>query len=337
MLQSSSENTWETLMPEISEKIAAILAEREELLIHHPLMTGQSLLPTAQIASLCTMVYRAVLTRQLGLCFTAKSGMGKTSAMRFLATYLRQKLPRLVVYNHTCRNHKGGSVRGFFKHFLSTVGHPVLKGETADLRDRLGKTIVDAARLSGLRVAVMLIDEAQAMDVDDFAFLKDVANEIEAEGTTLITVLMAQDPDFRYVQKKLEHSSRLDLMSRFTLNPQQFRAFESEKDISGVMKQVDNALYSDSVEITWTEFFLPLAFANGFRLANFAQVFFSSMADMLDKQGLTCQIPARQLFAAIRLFVVDPEEWVSAVCTSAIMEAAAISSAGPSNNVEVIQ
>lgn len=177
-------------MPDLPVHTQQFMEQRDDLIVHHPLMTGLSIIPTAQIANLCTTVHRAVITRQLGLCFTAKSGMGKTSAMRYLATFLRGKMSQLVVFNHSCRNHKGGSVRGFFKHFLTTVGHPCLKGETGDLRDRLGKAVVDGARFSGLPVVVMLIDEAQAMDVDDFAFLKDVSNEIEDEGVSLVTVLM---------------------------------------------------------------------------------------------------------------------------------------------------
>lgn len=319
---------------------ASFIKQREELLIHHPLLTGLSLVPTAQIASLCTTVRRAVLTRQLGLCFTAKSGMGKTSAMRFVATFLRQSMPPLTVYNHTCRNHKGGSVRGFFKHFLSTVGHPITKGETADLRDRLGKRIVDSARFSGLPVVVMLMDEAQAMNIDDFTFLKDVSNEVEAEGVSLITVLMAQDPDFGAVQNRLENAQRLDLMSRFTLNPRAFRSFDSKDDIEQVLRQIDTSLFSDAVPVTWTEFFLPQAFEHGFRLHNHAEYIFSAWSSSLEKRGLACEIPARQLFATIRFYLLDAMSkddpsvgfnekiWNASSQSAAILEAAALASAG---------
>jgi hypothetical protein len=313
---------------------------RNDLMVHHPLLTGLSLIPTAQIAELCETVHRAVLTRQLGLCFTAKSGMGKTSAMRFVAAFLRETMPQLVVYNHSCRNHSGGSVRGFFKHFLSTVGHPVAKGETADLRDRLGKRIVDASRISGLPVVVMLMDEAQAMNLEDFNFLKDVSNEVEAEGVCLITILMAQDPDFSAVQNKLEDARRLDLMSRFTLNRHEFRAFCLKSDIEQVFQQIDTSLFSESLPVTWTEFFLPTAFEHGFRLAHHAGTVFSLWSSALRKRGLSCEIPARQLFATVRFYLLDAMLTDSASCSfnqtiwdvssqqAAILEASTLASAG---------
>lgn len=178
---------------------ANFLVLQQNLLLQHPLMTGSVLLPTPQIADLCSTVYRAVITRQLGLCFTAKSGMGKTCAMKYLSTFLRAKISNLVVFNHICRNHKGASVRGFFKHFLNTVGHLELNGETADLRRRLVNRLIDDARLSGIPIAMFLIDEAQAMDLGDFQFLKDTANELNDNGIVLMTVLMAQEPDFTFV------------------------------------------------------------------------------------------------------------------------------------------
>jgi hypothetical protein len=324
----------------ISANMNRFIEQRNDLVVHHPLLTGLSLIPTPQIAELCTTVRRATLTRQLGLCFTAKSGMGKTSAMRFVATFLREAMPQLTVYNHSCRNHSGGSVRGFFKHFLSTVGHPVIRGETADLRDRLGKRIVDASRLSGLPVVVMLIDEAQAMNIGDFNFLKDVSNEVEAEGVALITILMAQDPDFSAVHHRLEEAQRLDLMSRFTLNRQQFRPFDSEEVIKQVFQKIDSALFSEAVPVTWTEFFLPKAFEHGFRLENCAAEIFSAWSRSLKLRGLPCEIPARQLFAAVRFYLLDAMAEDSASCSfnedlwaasshqAAFLEAAALASAG---------
>ncbi|WP_083438802.1 ATP-binding protein [Herbaspirillum autotrophicum] len=284
--------------------------EKEKSLISqillHPLMTGQVLLPTKPAKELFSVVWRAVLLRETGLCLSASSGAGKTSALEMIEEMIRQKLPTLPIFRHETHNQQIPSIRAFFKHFLVTVGHSELKGETFDLRQRLVNSLVDEARISGQNVVLMLIDEAHAMAVSDFNFLKDVYNDLGKEGVQLVTVLMGQEPDLSILIKKIRSEGRLDLIGRFAMRILPFRAYKTIDDLKLILSGIDSTEHPQGSGITWTGFFFPYAYAEGFRLEDQAQNFLDAIQTEMPKSIVSkIQIPARQTFLAIRTFVMD--------------------------------
>lgn len=279
---------------------------RAELGLHHPLMTRAILFPTAPIRDLYLAIRRVVVLRETGCCFTAPSGVGKSCALAVVDTMLRAQMPGLCVLRHDAQNVQVPSIRAFFKHFLHTVRHPELRGETYDLRVRLVSWLVDEGRYSGLNLVVLMIDEAQVMTIQDFNFLKDVFNELDKEGVQLITIMMAQDPDFMQVIDRLKHAGRLDLIARFAMRVLPFRPFNSAVDLSEVLDCIDTAIYPDGSEITWTEFFFPTAFSAGFRLKGELNPFMQAITDNAPKsKPVRFNYPARQVFVAIRSFMLD--------------------------------
>jgi hypothetical protein len=275
------------------------------LLNHHPLFTHRVLLPTEPVQIFCGTVLRAVLLKQQGLCFTAKSGTGKTSAMFFAKEYLEQEIPGLVVYNHFSENYQVPSIRAFFKNFLKTVGHSQLTGETTTMRMRLVNKIVDDARRSGHGFTVLFIDEAQVISFQDFHFLKDTMNQCDKAGVGMVTVLMAQAPEFQGVRDMMVERQELHLLARFALRICPFETLNEFENIKSIFSMIDDAPYSSDFPVTWTEFFFPIAYSRGFRLAGEAELFYKTYVDACDKRGESVQFPTRQLFATIRIFMLD--------------------------------
>lgn len=280
--------------------------ERASLALFHPLLTGSVLLPTLPIEGLFRAIKRAVVLRETGICFSARSGVGKTSALEMVEAMLRIQLPRMPIYVHDTHNQQLPSVRAFFKHFLYTVGHSEKRGETYDLRERLVNCMIDDARISGSNIVLLFIDEAHAMAVQDFDFLKDVYNDLNRESVQLITVLMGQEPDLSNVIFKLKTLGRLDLIGRFAMRIQPFRAFDSIRDLTQILKGIDQAVFPESSNITWTAFFFPEAYKSGFRLENEAPRFMEAISAASPKSsGQNFAFPARQTFLAIRTLMID--------------------------------
>jgi hypothetical protein len=279
---------------------------RINLIMHHPIVTQERVLPTPPIQELCKTVKRAVLLRQMGVYFTAPSGAGKTNAIAALIRFLKKEFPGLAVLQHNSLNKQVPSIRAFFKHFLQSVGYPDLSGETYELRRRTVLRIVDDGRLSTYNMVVFIVDEAQAMEMDDFCFLKDVSNEVLFHNVQLVTILMAQSPDFNTVVAELNSKKRLDLISRFAMRHLPFRAFNCIEDIQAVLRGIDSEIYPKDKGWTWTEFFFPKAFAAGFRLENESANLLAAIREMgKHLYGNNFVFPARQLFEAIRSFMID--------------------------------
>lgn len=279
---------------------------RANVALHHPLFTGRVLLPTPSIEELFKVIKRAVVLRDTGCCFSARSGVGKTSALEMVEAMIHVQMPKLPILQHDAHNYQIPSIRAFFKHFLATVGHNEKRGETYDLRERLVNCLIDDARISGMNMILLFIDEAQAMAAQDFDFLKDVYNDLNKECVQLITILMGQEPDLSTVITKLKSAGRLDLIGRFAMRMMPFRAYNNISDLTEILKGIDDAVFPDESGMSWTGFFFPEAYRCGFKLKNEAQRFMAALA-IASPEGKSdvFDFPARQTFLAIRTFVID--------------------------------
>jgi type II secretory pathway predicted ATPase ExeA len=284
----------------------ALNERREEIGLLHPLMTKDVLLPTKPINELFLAIRRVVAMRETGCCFTGHSGVGKSSALEVVDAMLRIKMPKLCVVHHDTHSQQMPSIRAFFKHFLTSVKHSQLKGETFDLRQRLVNWLVDEAKLSGLNLVVIFIDEAQLMTIQDFNFLKDVFNDLSKDGVQLITILMAQSPDFDSVIDTLKNERRLDLIGRFAMRILPFRAYNCAEDLKLILNGIDMAVFPERSGITWTEFYFPNAFGAGFRLVGQLDSFMHAITTSAPKtKPMHFDFPARQTFMAIRAFMLN--------------------------------
>jgi hypothetical protein len=274
--------------------------------MHHPLFTGTVLIPTRPIDEIFLAAKRAILLRDTGLAFTGPSGIGKTNAINMIRAMLHAQFPRLCMFTHDAHNQQLPSIRAFFKHFLNTVGQSEQRGETFDLRQRLVSILVDDARISGINLIVMFIDEANAMMTADFLFLKDVYNDLARAGVQLVTILMGQSPDLEHVINKLRLEGRNDLVGRFATRLLAIRGYNSVEDLQSIFRRIDESQYPGGSGISWSAFFFPRACRRGFALeneaGNFHQAIVSGAAGI---PAADVNFPARQTFLAIRAFLLS--------------------------------
>lgn len=273
------------------------------LTVNHPLFSPTTVLTTGPIKELYQVVRHVLLVRENGCCFTAQSGAGKTRALMLLEHLLRERMPELVIVRHKSWNHQVPSIRAFFKHFLTAVGHPELRGETFDLRHRLVCMLIDLARSQQSPFVVLLIDEANAMLLADFLFLKDVYNDLDHEGIQLVTIMMGQDPDFSDVIAGLREQGRSDLVSRFARRRHALRLLSGKEEVTSIFKQIDAAVWPPTSGQTWTQFFVPEGWAAGFRLAAETDAFFEAVKACSENSSLSTGFPARQFFGVIRNYL----------------------------------
>lgn len=309
-------------------------------LLAHPLLAKGVILPTPPIDELLVSLRRAVMLREQGCCFTATSGFGKSYGLMMAERELNNLFEDVPIYRHIVNNQQVPSVRAFFKHFLVTVGEKNISGETFDLRLRLVNNLIDSGRSSRMNLVVILIDEAQGMALQDFQFLKDIGNQLENAGIQLVVIMMGQDPDFSEVVNDLRLARRLDLISRFTLRRMKFRGICSEEDFERILSLIDIQTYPPGSNCTWPQFFVPKAWANGFRMKEQSWTLTTAVKICLPNHSLKNGVSARQLFLAIRRFLMDyadiehkgnslPENlWQTAVNDALIEDAAIIAGEG---------
>lgn len=141
---------------------------------------------------------------------------------------------------------------------------------------------------------------------------------------------MAQEPEFSSVVTRIKDDRRMDILSRFVLRPNRFYGFRSVSDLEQLLEQIDSAIWEEVPDVTWTQFFIPEAYSSGYRLKSYASEMFAGL--LTEKIDRSVEFPARQVFAAIREYLVDcsavdathmvfqEQIWAHAVSEAAIAE-----------------
>jgi hypothetical protein len=305
---------------------------RAQLLRSHPLLTLKGGIVTPAIEAFRIRLRRAILLREPCLCFGAFSGAGKSAALEDAKTYIEREFPTVVCHIYDAQNRQVPSIRAFFQHFLDVVGNTNDRGETFQLRKRLRNHLIDSARVAGGDLVVFLFDEAQALDLNDLKFLKDLSNSLAKEGVQVLTVMVGQEPDFTRFREEIAAERRLDLYSRFLIAAVPFPSLSSVEDFQTLFSNFDNFTYPAGSAWTWTQAFFPEAWLAGFRLRNEANNFVSAVRRLAGSEEALA-IPARQAFLAVRMFMADnapldctqmalPETaWSSAIMSANVMTA----------------
>ncbi|ALL70127.1 Type II secretory pathway, component ExeA,putative ATPase (plasmid) [Paraburkholderia caribensis MBA4] len=296
----------------------------------HPLFKDVDAIGTAALDELFTMLCLAIDTGSKSLAIAAPTGAGKTCAIQRITAELATVYPNVPVIIYNTLNFQATSVRGFFIHFLESLGHAVLSGETGRLRSRVVNFIIDLARQAGTSIVILMVDEAQVMFPEDVNFLKDVFNELQKGRVRLVTFMFGELPGFPNMVATWSDSVR----ARFVAHRTVLRGVKNVEDLKRILREIDIAAFSVGSDRTWTSTLFPKAYAGGFRLVSQAENFFACVTR--ETRGHASEIPTRAAFNAIRAFVgmhgdkdaaglsFTQEDWVAPVRWAEVAEAVAV-------------
>jgi len=296
----------------------------------HPLFKDVDAIGTVALDELFTLLCLAIDTGSKSVAVAAPTGAGKTCAIQRLTAELGRTYPNVPVIIYNTLNFQATSVRGFFIHFLESLGHAVLSGETGRLRSRVVNFIIDLARQGGTSIVILMVDEAQVMTANDVDFLKDVFNELQKARVRLLTFMFGEMPGFPSMVETWSDSVR----ARFVAHKTVLRGIKNVEDVKRILHEIDIATFSVGSNQTWTSTLFPEAYAAGFRLVSQAENFFACATR--ETRGHASEIPTRAAFNTIRAFIAmhgdkdvadlsfTQNDWVGPVRWAEVAEAVAI-------------
>jgi hypothetical protein len=115
-------------------------------------------------------------------------------------------------------------------------------------------------------------DEMQCVSPDAYSYLIDVTNDLNEMGLRTITLSFGQ-PELNALRSVLKETHRGDILGRFLSRVFAFEGIGSEAELREVMLFYDDPAefeYPQASGICFSEFFLPKAYASGWRLASCA-------------------------------------------------------------------
>ncbi|MFM0114949.1 ATP-binding protein [Paraburkholderia nemoris] len=300
---------------------------RKSQVLNHPLFsqTISGCLWTAPVQQVFQQVSRSTILRQSAYIEEA-TGKGKSIAMEFALGRVSQVVNGLACVNFNAQTNYAASVRAFFKEFLTALHHEKTTGETWDLRNRVRRKLEEVAVNSSSAIVILWVDEAQALNVTDFLFLRDVQNGLREIHADLLVFMTGEQP---YLHRRIEEakwSASPAIADRFAMK-RMFLGGYGLDETRHLFGLIDAAVWPASSGITWTQFFFPKAFDAGFRLQSQAMACTSALesAKLLSRDG-HCQ--ARLLKMVVQRFMLDeakhdaagfiasPDAWRDAVSDS---------------------
>jgi hypothetical protein len=297
---------------------------RKSQILNHPVFKQglSGCLWTGRVEQLFQQVSRCMILRQSAY-IEESTGRGKSIAMEFAIGRLSQVVSELACVSFNAQTNYASSVRAFFKEFLTALHHEKTNGETWNLRHRVRRRLEELGVNSPCGIVILWVDEAQALNVTDFLFLRDVQNGLRDIHADLVVFMTGEEP---YLHRRIEEakwSVSPAVADRFAMK-RMFLGGYGLNEIRELFGLIDAAVWPTTAELTWTQFFFPQAFEDGFRLQSQAMACTSALesAKVLSRDGC-CQarllkmVVQRFMLDVTRLddseFIVSPDAWRDAV------------------------
>lgn len=277
--------------------------EREVLIDEHPLIQKSYLLITPSIKRVYALIRERVWMRRTGTFMFARPRMGKSTCASAVRDSLKAEFPKLFVLLFSADKRKqsdSGLIIDILKSDSLTIGsRPTYK----ELFNRLLTHIeTSVANRKGTQF-VLMIDEMQLLSEADLNVLLVLHNRLELKSIKMTTIGFAQT-DIQHVRSALHATQSHNLLARFLSEPIPFDGCATREDLEEILYAYDeDKRFPENSDYTYTRFFLPLAYENGFRLRKFANPIWSA----LKKSSLSLgenSLPMEHLFRTIEYLLV---------------------------------
>ena len=254
----------------------------------HPIETTRYILPTPSIDTSYNAVIQWIENRAPGGMIYGKPRLGKTRAIQYLSRLLVEKfggnLPVIIVL---CRDYKVPTESTFFEDLLRAAGHALYKsGNAASKRDRLIEYLSEKVEFSFQNRLVLFIDEAQKLHEQQFKWLIDLHNELDARDVAAIVILVGQD-ELIHQYSAFQLTKKTQIIGRFMVHQLQFHGLKGIRDIKKCLKAYDvDSEYPVGSGWSFTRYFFPAVFNSGFGLASYANSLWEAFRLTKDECGL---------------------------------------------------
>ena len=281
---------------------------RDQLYLQHPLVTDRLFLSTGPVRRAYESISICITHRDSGLCFVGAPRTGKSYSIEVLRETIQKVFPKLVVLSANAKLHQSVTEKAFFGDLLEDVGLRFEERNTAFVRRQRFKQHIKT-RCSQLDSSIVLlfIDEAQIWGEMEFTFLRDIINDLIKFDSITVIVTLFGSSEILQTRAFLTSRNRTDLVGRYLRDPVALLGLQSLEDVSSVLGQCDDPTlheYPDYSGVALSQFFFPLAYASGWRLASEAPLLWRALlAELHVKPNQNVTIGMAWVMSSVRDFI----------------------------------
>jgi hypothetical protein len=268
---------------------------RAALLMLHPIVQREYTISTRMLMSAYAIVRDRVWTRRTGVVFFGPPRIGKTKCAEEIREMLAEEFPHAFVSITCARSILRPNDGHMFRLILEGLKHVLAARPDPDrmLRNALTDIELELIKRNGSQY-VHIIDEAHLLHDVDWQQLVIFQNALARKKIKMTTVSFAQ-PEIQHRRTALMAKKQTQIIARFLSEPLRFETCASMEDLSHLLESYDaNSEFPERSGVTFTQFFVPNAYANGFRLATYAPDIWNTL-ELVAGNGLDRAMPMEHL------------------------------------------
>lgn len=302
----------------------------------HPVFTGSYSINTNAISGLYEDVTKWIDNRMPGGIIYGRPRIGKTRAIRFLMDMLKEDYGKeLPTYVLNMTIHKPNE-NFLYSAMLKDMGHDLtIRGNAIDKKNRIVSLLMERAITTNLKLVILFIDEANYLYEQDFIWLMDIHNRLERFGIRLTTLLVGTK-DIILLKSYFIKSNKQQIVGRFMIHEHHFLGVRSISDLQICLAAYDfGAEYPEDSGWTYTRFFFPEAFENGYTLNTEAATLYECFQNVMreNKFNREFEIPMQYVTLTIDICLrkygadglaftwITASEWKESIIDSGFIEA----------------
>jgi hypothetical protein len=306
--------------------------QQNTYLYNHPLVTTDHVVLTPSMPIALQIVLDTVMLHKRSVVFEAIPRMGKTTICNFAVSALKQHKAfqdRFVLHISADPNlQELKRHESIIRIMARTLGLRVLmKPDLVKVRIDVLNEIESSLRNRAGRHLVLFVDELQSLTIEDMENLQYLQNELALHNidTSLVGFCQTQ---IQHTITLLRSQGRPELIVRFLNEMYELPHCKDDNWMSQTLEMYDDKFtYPAGSDCTYTEFFLPRAYAAGLRLATSAADIYRIMWQAAKDAALET-LPTVFIFEVFRLILIRSmkDDSLDFKVTEAIIKAAVVES-----------
>jgi len=262
---------------------------QDRLELEHPMYhIRRPLADTHAIERVGTAITGGIEQNSHGLRLVGNTQRGKTQACVHLDGTLGWR-PYPMAFCHIRMGLHDRATENYLYTKLLACAH-LKTSQLSDPNTNLSRVVthlVSLAEEASAEVIVMPIDEAQRLRGKDYEHLHTLDNEIEAAGKRLFVVLITQIDYLGNEPESILSEVSRHAAARFLQHETTFISVYMARELKRYLKQYDKVLmWPVGSGVTFTQYFAPIAFAEGWRFHHQAEEIWNLATELLADQGL---------------------------------------------------
>jgi len=241
----------------------------------HPVFNPLELLiETPAMKLLHDQIQKWLWTGATGSVVKGVSRTGKTTAMYALGNQLnsRNNTP-IPVHRFSIHKRDKPTIRSVFMRMCNSADiYTTPRTVTDKLSDSFLHYLLDKTHEYKTNRIVLIVDEMQRLKSWQFDAFAELYDELRDPFNVLLMVIfIANDPECVELIEEMEDSTHAHIYGRFFTLESDFLGLTSEKSVKSCLCQYDSLRFPLNSGPTYTEYFLPKEYRNGWRLSTLSR------------------------------------------------------------------